>query len=239
MSLGLLGNVIDIHTGGIDLRFPHHEDERAQSNTVAGGEVVRQWVHAEHLLFAGRKMSKSAGNVVLVSDIAARNLDPLALRLIFLQHHYRQQMNLTWEGIAGAHTTLLRWRSKVADWSRSPSEAMPEDIVSSFLALVNEDLDTPSAMNVLFAAERDESIRAGAKFELFCYVDRVLGLDLARDVGRQNSIPAEVADLAEQRAEARSSRDWARADELREALTELGYAIVDESDGYRITPVNG
>ena len=239
MSLGLLGNSIDIHTGGIDLRFPHHEDERAQSNMMAGCEVVRHWVHAEHLLFAGRKMSKSAGNVVLVSDIAERNIDPLALRLIFLQHHYRQQMNLTWGGINGAQTTLLRWRAKVAEWARSPSAAMPEEIVTLFLERMNDDLDTPSAMNVLFAAERDESISSGAKFELFSYADRVLGLDLARDVGRQTEIPAEVTDLAEQRAAARSSRDWALADELRDALTGLGYAVVDEPDGYRITPLNG
>lgn len=239
MSLGLLGNTIDIHTGGIDLRFPHHEDERAQSNMVANCEVVRHWVHAEHLLFAGRKMSKSAGNVVLVSDITERNIDPLALRLIFLQHHYRQQMNLTWEGITGAHTTLLRWRAKVAEWALSPSAALPDHVVTTFMERVNDDLDIPSAINALFAAERDESISPGAKFELFCYADRILGLDLVRDVGRQASIPAEVITLAEQRAVARSSRDWAQADELRDALTALGFAIVDEADGYRITPLNG
>ena len=97
MSLHYLGDVIDIHTGGIDLRFPHHEDERAQSDSVAGHEVVRHWVHGEHLLFEGRKMAKSTGNVVLVADLAASGLDPLAARLAFLEHHYRQQLNLTWE----------------------------------------------------------------------------------------------------------------------------------------------
>ena len=97
MSLHYLGDVIDVHTGGIDLRFPHHEDERAQSNTVTGHEVVRHWVHGEHLLFEGRKMAKSTGNVVLLADLADRGLDPLALRLAFLEHRYRQQMNLTWD----------------------------------------------------------------------------------------------------------------------------------------------
>src|SRR5438552_2476844 len=92
MSLHYLGQYIDIHTGGIDLRFPHHENERAQSNAVTGHDVVRQWVHGEHLLFEGRRMSKSAGNVVLLSDLTARGLDPLALRLAFLEHRYRQQM---------------------------------------------------------------------------------------------------------------------------------------------------
>ena len=94
MSLHYLGEHIDIHTGGIDLRFPHHENERAQSNAVTGHDVVRQWVHGEHLLFEGRKMAKSAGNVVLLSDLTERGLDPLALRLAFLEQRYRQQVNL-------------------------------------------------------------------------------------------------------------------------------------------------
>ena len=114
MSLELLGPVIDIHTGGIDLRFPHHEDERAQSDCFAGHEVVRHWVHGEHLLFEGRKMAKSTGNVVLVSDVVDRGFDPLALRLAFLTSRYRQQANLSWASIAAAQKTLDRWRALVA-----------------------------------------------------------------------------------------------------------------------------
>ena len=124
MSLKFLGDVIDIHTGGIDLRFPHHEDERAQSNSLAGHEVVRHWVHGEHVLFEGRKMAKSTGNVVLLSDLAARGLDPLAARLAFLEHRYRQQMNLTWETLTAADGTVRRWREQVADWANEPSKPM-------------------------------------------------------------------------------------------------------------------
>ena len=124
MSLHYLGDTIDIHTGGIDLRFPHHEDERAQSNAVTGHEVVRHWVHGEHLLFEGRKMAKSTGNVVLLGDLAERGLDPLALRLAFLEHRYRQQMNLTWDTLEAADATLRRWRERVADWANSPSMPM-------------------------------------------------------------------------------------------------------------------
>jgi cysteinyl-tRNA synthetase len=96
MSLRFLGELIDVHTGGIDLRFPHHENERAQSNSVTGRDVVRHWVHCEHVLFEGRKMAKSTGNVVLLADLAERGLDPLAARLALLEHRYRQQLNLTW-----------------------------------------------------------------------------------------------------------------------------------------------
>ena len=124
MSLSLLGDTIDIHTGGIDLRFPHHEDERAQSNCVTGNEVVQHWVHGEHLLFEGRKMSKSTGNVVLVSDVIARGLDPLALRLAFMSNRYRQQLNLTWDSLAAADTTIRRWRERVALWATGPSAAL-------------------------------------------------------------------------------------------------------------------
>ncbi|MGH3744890.1 MAG: hypothetical protein ACRDTP_08540, partial [Mycobacteriales bacterium] len=99
MSLADLGESIDIHTGGIDLRFPHHEDERAQTEAAVGHEVVHHWVHGEHLLFEGRKMAKSTGNVVSVADVVAAGLDPLAIRLAFLRMRYRQQTDLDWEAL--------------------------------------------------------------------------------------------------------------------------------------------
>jgi len=160
MSLDRLGPSIDVHIGGIDLRFPHHEDERAQSNCLvgrdrAGQEVVGLWLHGEHLLFEGRKMSKSAGNVVLVGDLVARGLDPLALRLVFLEHRYRQQMNLTWQVLQGAHDTLQRWRIKVAAWAEEPSApasgAHVEQVAASFV----EDLDTPRALQAIRELERE------------------------------------------------------------------------------------
>lgn len=109
---GVLDNHVDLHVGGIDLRFPHHENERAQSNASIGNETVDLWVHGEHLLFEGRKMSKSSGNVVLLSDVVARGLDPLALRLCFLENRFRAQMDLTWESIESADTALSKWRKK-------------------------------------------------------------------------------------------------------------------------------
>lgn len=236
MSLRLLGPHIDIHTGGIDLRFPHHEDERAQSNSAVGHEVVNSWVHAEHLLFDGRKMSKSAGNVVLVQDVVDRGIDPLALRLAFLQHRYRQQMNLTWGVIEGAATTLSRWRARVAAWATSPSLPIPDSWRDEFRTAMRDDLDTPRALQVLHQAERD-SAGDGAKFEFFAWADRILGLDLARDVGRTHAIPDDVIALVEQRAQARADRDWPASDELRARIADLGYRVVDGPEGQSVEPV--
>ena len=235
MSLDILGNEIDIHTGGIDLRFPHHEDERAQSNSITGHEVVRHWVHAEHLLFEGRKMSKSSGNVVLLSDLAARGLDPLSLRLAFLQHRYRQQMNLTWEVIESAQTTLTRWRSRVAQWANSPSAPLATNAVRLIVEAFNEDLDTPLALQQLRAVERDAELSDGSKFETFAHVDRLFGLDLTRDVGRTPAPTSlEVEGLLTERADARANKDWSGSDRLRDALAELGVVVVDTADGQQI-----
>ncbi len=234
MSLRYLGNVIDVHTGGIDLRFPHHEDERAQSNTVAGHEVVQHWVHGEHLLFEGRKMAKSTGNVVLLADLTERGLDPLALRLAFLEQRYRQQMNLTWDSLASADRTVRRWRDRVAEWARSPSKAMCAQYVSEFTAAFDDDLDTPAAVRVLRALEKDSEIPPGSKFETFAHADRLLGLDLARDIGRPPAappLPGGAADLLDSRAAARRATDWAAADRLRDELAAIGVMVTDTPDG--------
>jgi cysteinyl-tRNA synthetase len=238
MSLKHLGTAIDVHTGGIDLRFPHHEDERAQSNSAAGTDVVRHWVHGEHLLFEGRKMSKSAGNVVLVEDLINRGIDPLALRLAFLEHHYRQQFNLTWNTIEAADKTLARWRTKVAEWSL----AEPYRRVSSIVAEVRDglaaDLDTARAILALRTLERDSSVHPGAAYATFAWADHLLGLDLTRGIGstvESASVPGEVAELAHRREQARAEKDWASSDSLRDELNALGWVVTDTADGQQLS----
>lgn len=235
MSLHHLGEQFDVHTGGIDLRFPHHEDERAQSNASVGHEVVRHWVHGEHLLAEGRKMAKSTGNVVLVSDVVARGFDPLALRLFFLTGRYRQQMNLTWDALAAADRRLKRWRMRVAEWAESPSTAMCADYVQRLRDALDDDLDTPTALVALGELEKDAGIPAGSKFETFAWVDRILGLDLARDVGKARDVVADLpdgaAELLDRRAAARAAKDWAGSDALRDELAALGVAVTDGPGG--------
>jgi cysteinyl-tRNA synthetase len=234
MSLQCLGDVIDIHTGGIDLRFPHHEDERAQSDSLTGHEVVRHWVHGEHVLFEGRKMAKSTGNVVLLPDVAARGLDPLAVRLAFLEHRYRQQMNLTWETLTAADGTVRRWREQVADWATEPSRPMCAEYWSRITGALDDDLDTPAALRALRELARDREIPAGSKFETFAAADRVLGLDLASLVGRpraQERLPDGAEAKLAERAAARDRKDFAASDRLREELADLGVSVSDTPDG--------
>jgi cysteinyl-tRNA synthetase len=231
MSLRFLGAPFDLHTGGIDLRFPHHEDERAQSNAAAGQEVVRHWVHGEHLLFDGRKMAKSTGNVVLLSDVMAAGLDPLAVRMAFLEHRYRQQMNLTWDTLRAADRTVRRWRARVAEWAESPSAPMASAYVERVEAAFADDLDTPGALRVLRELERDESVAPGAKFESFLHLDQVLALDLSTDVGKVPVLPPEAGELLEARARAREAKDWKEADRLRDELAALGVRVSDTPEG--------
>ena len=243
MSLDLLGERIDVHTGGIDLRFPHHEDERAQSNAGApsgdeGLEVVRHWVHGEHLLFEGRKMAKSTGNVVLLEDVVGRGLDPLAVRLAFLSARYRTQLDLTWAGLEAADRQLALWRRAVAEWAESPSAALPAGVAAVVDAFA-DDLDTPRSLQALRAIERDPQVPAGARFEAFAHVDRLLGLDLVRDVGRPRDepvLPPGAAALLEERQGARSARDWPAADRLRDELAALGVVVRDTKDGQTWSP---
>ena len=232
MSVELLGETIDVHTGGIDLRFPHHEDERAQSDSSVGHEVVRHWVHGEHLLFEGRKMAKSTGNVVLVADVAGRGHDPLALRLAFLQTRYRQQANLSWDAIAAADRLLARWRGLVAEWAESPSKPMCADYSAELREAFENDLDTPAALQALRRLAAEDSLPAGSKLETFLWVDHYLGLDLARDIGRAPaSLPAPAQTLLAERAAARTARDFAASDQLRDQLAVLGVIVKDTKDG--------
>jgi cysteinyl-tRNA synthetase len=232
MSLADLGESIDIHTGGIDLRFPHHEDERAQTEAAVGHEVVHHWVHGEHLLFEGRKMAKSVGNVVLVRDVVAAGLDPLAIRLSFLRMRYRQQTDMDWDALRAADRTLKRWRRDVAAWAESPSQPMAAAYVSRIEAAFADDLDTPAAVVALQELFADTSVADGARFETAASLDALFGLDLVRDVGRAPAaLPDGAAELLAEREGARAARDFATSDRLRDALAGMGVKVTDTAGG--------
>jgi len=223
MSLDLLDNHVDVHVGGIDLRFPHHENERAQSNAVIGKEAVDLWVHGEHLLFEGRKMSKSSGNVVLVEDLISKGLDPLALRLCLLENRYRSQMDLTWSSLQAADETLTRWRTKMNEWGSSFESAPDQEILDAF----SNDIDTPRAILRLREIEKSE---LGNRRELFLFADQVLGLDLSRPVAKKE-LTEQMQRLLDERAKARTEKRWADSDQLRLELEKLGLEIKDTKDG--------
>ena len=223
MSLDLLDSHVDVHVGGIDLRFPHHENERAQSNAVIGKEAVDLWVHGEHLLFEGRKMSKSSGNVVLIEDVISKGLDPLALRLCFLENRYRSQMDLTWNSLHAANETLTRWRTRMAEWGTSSETTADSEILEAFI----NDIDTPRAILRLREIEKSN---VNNRRELFLFADQVLGLDLDRSVSKKE-LTADMQALLDERARARSEKRWADSDALRIQLEKLGLEIKDTKDG--------
>ena len=235
MSIKFLGNKIDIHTGGIDLRFPHHEDERAQSNASTNTEVVNHWIHGEHLLFEGRKMSKSSGNVLLVSDVLAKGLDPLAIRLSLLEHRYRSQMDLTWNSISASHKNLNRIRERMQEWSKS-SGKLDKNYLAQFESALNEDLDTNKVLQLLRTLEKDETVSSGDKFQTILKFDEVLGLDLnhAPEAKREVEITPEIKALLETRAKARLEKNWKLSDEIRDKLITLGIGIKDSDSGQEI-----
>jgi cysteinyl-tRNA synthetase len=224
MSLDLLGDEIDIHVGGIDLRFPHHENERAQTNSVTGLETVKLWVHGEHLLFEGRKMAKSSGNVVLLRDLPEKGFDPLALRFCLLENRYRSQMDLTWDSIAAANATLKRWRK--SGFGKATSYQPDQAIIEA----LNNDLDTPRVMQRLRSVEKDPNLSDAEKAELFTFADLVLALDLRRDLVVPE-LPAELARLLVERELARSAKNWNESDRLRIELERAGLLINDTTDG--------
>jgi len=226
MSLSLLDGHVDVHVGGIDLRFPHHENERAQSNSIIGSEAVDLWVHGEHLLFEGRKMSKSANNVVLVQDLIKRDLDPLALRLCLLENRYRAQMDLTWAALEAANTTLRRWRTSMSAWGDS-SVAKEDTEISTAIA---KDLDTPRAILRLRTIEKDSQLSNQDKRAIFIHADHVLGLDLTRAVINKPLSPQQQ-NLLNERAQARGSKNWKLSDQLRDQLLAQGISINDGPDG--------
>ena len=233
MSLKYLDGKVDLHIGGIDLRFPHHEDERAQSNSLIteGGEAVSLWLHGEHLLFEGRKMSKSSGNVVLVSDVAARGIDPLAIRFCFMENRYRSQMDLSWNSIQAAHLVLERWRKAYQGWLKSPinqSERVNQ-LVAEIASAFNNDLDTPRAMISLRGIERSD-LEDGEKRALFEALNPLFGLDLLKQREAKH-LTNEAEALLEKRKEARANRDFKSSDQLRDELALLGIEVRDTSEG--------
>jgi cysteinyl-tRNA synthetase len=226
MSLELLDKRIDLHIGGIDLRFPHHENERAQSNSIVGHEAVKVWVHGEHLLFEGRKMSKSAGNVLLVKDLEERGLDPLSLRLSLLENRYRSQMDLTWAGLEAANLTLRRWRTNMASWGDELNQLQDLEVSKAFA----RDLDTPRALLRLRAVEKDSSLSPEVKRSIFLYADSLLGLELGRTI-EIRPLTSDQAELLQIRKRARESKNWKESDRLRDLLANTGITVSDGPDG--------
>jgi cysteinyl-tRNA synthetase len=235
MSMSLLGERFDIHTGGADNVFPHHEAELAQSEGVTGHRVVSLWMHGGLLLLAGSRMAKSAGNFFRITELAEQGFDPLAFRYLALQAKYRTKLNFSKEGLAGADRALANMRQRMAEWAGSAdaqsAEHEADQFEARFRAAIADDLDLPAAMALVAEVMRSQ-LPGGDKARLLLRWDKVLGLDLDRGAS-QLELPPGAEALLEKRANARAARDFKTADRLRGELAAMGVAVIDTANGQR------
>ena len=244
MSKKYLGKTIDIHGGATDLKFPHHENEIAQSETVNGVKFVNHWFHPGLLDIESQKMSKSLGNYIEIHEIKEKGFDPLALRYLFLTTHYRQKLNFTWKGLEAASSALKNLRLQIINYqlsisnSRRPSLSQDklekiEDFQKRFVGFINDDLAIPQALALMWEVVKS-NIPPGDKLDLILNFDQVFGLKLAEVKTEKHKIPAEVKKLVEEREKARQEEKWPEADKIRKKVKELGFIIEDTPGGVRI-----
>ena len=234
MSKKYLGEVFDIHTGGIDLIPTHHENEIAQSKGMCGKIPANYWMHGEFLLINGGKMSKSLGNVYLLQDIIDRGYEPLVYKLFCYSIQYRKKLNFTWEGMDSAKISLDRLREayqKHLNGTDEIDENILEQYKNNFNEAINDDLNMPVAMSVVWElAKRPEKSKKVS--QLLKDFDRVLGLKI--DEYKKQNIPDEIKELLKQREEARKNKDWSESDKLRDIIKEKGYIVKDSKEGQTI-----
>ncbi|MGB9841765.1 MAG: cysteine--tRNA ligase [Candidatus Bathyarchaeales archaeon] len=248
MSMRYLGETFDIHCGGVDNIFPHHENEIAQSEAATGKKFVNYWLHNEHLLVDGKKMAKKLGNFYTLRDLLKRGFDPIAIRFLLMSTHYRAQFNFTFEGLEAAHAAVERLRNfmrrlQEADGKGSGGKAasLMSEAEARFTEAMDDDLNISVALSALFDFVRDVNALLDANLvsrkeanEISGFMrrlDNVLGV--IGEVKTEEALPKEAEELIKEREEARKAKDWARADALRLKLREMGVIIEDTPQGVR------
>ena len=248
MATGLLGETIDIHCGGVDNIFPHHEAEIAQCECAGSGHApfVRYWMHCAHLMVEGSKMAKSAGNFFTLRDLLAQGWTGREVRYALLAVHYRASLNFTIEGLGAARTALGRldaWHERLVEAARgAESVEKPDPATEEFFTALDDDLNISEALAVLFETLResnrgmDQGMLTPAQARgLLDWLKRVNGVLALEPEARNEELPKEIAKLVEDRAAARSAKEWKKSDELRDELAVLGWIIKDTKDGQRVT----
>ncbi|MEJ5328439.1 MAG: cysteine--tRNA ligase [Candidatus Bathyarchaeia archaeon] len=248
MSMRYLGETFDIHCGGVDNIFPHHENEIAQSEAATGKKFVNYWLHNEHLLVNGKKMAKKFGNFYTLRDLLKQGFDPIAIRFLLISTHYRAQFNFTFEGLEAAHATVERLRNFMRRLQEANGEGSNGKINSlittaetQFTAAMDDDLNISIALSALFDFIREVNTLLDANLvskkeaneaaNFIQRIDEVLGV--IGEAKKEESLPKEAEELIKAREEARKARDWTRADELRLKLREMGVIIEDTPQGVK------
>ncbi len=248
MSTALLGDQIDIHCGGVDNIFPHHEAEIAQSEGVTGKKFVRYWLHCAHLLVDGQKMSKSLGNFYTLPNLFEKGYTGREIRYALMRVHYRAPLNFTWEGMEEARQALTRidaWLARLRELvgsarraDRTPRGCAP---TSQFEEALDDDLNISAALRFLFESIREtnramdenelDTASANVWLDWWKRINNVLDLEAESEA----VVPAEVAQLAKDRENARREKNWKRSDELRDRISALGWEVRDTKEGQKLT----
>jgi cysteinyl-tRNA synthetase len=248
MSMKYLGDSFDIHAGGIDLVFPHHENEIAQSEGATGKPFVRYWIHFEHLKVEGETMSKSKGNYYTFRDIAAKGFSPAAIRYFLLSVPYNKQLNFTFDALAGAEKTVASLRDFRARLSEARTEPgtneklheTAERTLREFEEGMDDDLNTSVALAVVHNLSREvntalarKQVKAENQRELLEVIDRIDTVLNIFGKSQREMLDSEVQAMLDERQEARRRRDFGRADEIRRELADRGIILEDTKDGVR------
>lgn len=226
MSMCELGETFDIHTGGIDLLFPHHENELAQSQAVSGKPLAHFWLEGEMLMIEGEKMSKSFGNAFTLSDLAEKGISPDVLKMIFLSAHYRSPLNFTWQSAQAMNKNLSRLREKFA--SLPDGGEISADYQDQLKNILADDLATPEALALLSKLADDDQVSPADKRSTMIRFGEILGIDFNQTI---RDIPAHIKQKVSNRETARSSGDWPKADQLRQEIEAEGFILKDTDSG--------
>ena len=235
MSMKYLGDQLDVHIGGEDLRSTHHPNEIAQSEAATGIKPFTNfWMHGAFLLVDNGKMGKSLGNAYRISDVIERGFDPMALRYFYLGGHYRKQLNFTWDAIEASSNAYTKLVNLLREWSESVEQKeyfrIHTDYKIKFTEAINDDLNLPQALAVLWEVAKDQSLDGETKISTILDFDRVLGLKLEEKLSQPEEYSLEVKALIEEREQARSDKNWSRADEIRNTLKEqFGVEVKDKA----------
>ncbi len=251
MSIEYLGETMDIHTGGEDHIFPHHENEIAQSEGCTGKEFSKFWLHVRFLLVDDKKMSKSKENFYTLSDILAKGFSPMDFRLMMLSSHYRSNSNFTWKGLEQSAVNLkkiARFEKRLQEFkasTKNDAPAIAKNYLEDFNKAMDNDLNTPEALAVLFEMISDinklmdsETLnQSDLELLKISWKKIITDLGLKFEAKKSTQIPAEIINLAKERELARKNKDFQKADEIRENILEKGYLLKDTSEGYSLSKV--
>lgn len=240
MSNKYLGEVFDIHTGGIDLIPTHHENEIAQSKGCTGKIPAKFWMHCEYLLINGGKMSKSLGNAYLVQDLIDKGFDPLAFKMMCFTSHYRNKLNFTWEALESSQNSLNRLREgyrKHLEGNSKVDTGVIEEYKNKFLEAVNDDLNIPVAMSVIWDVVKNPN-KSKDLANLLLDFDKVLGINIDKEKEETKiELPEAIVKMVEERKKARQEKNWAMSDKIRDELKEKGYIVIDTKDGMEVEKI--